>query len=185
MASVRLVAFVGLLTLSGALCAQSNFGGQEPSVDQIVDQLRARPDDDTIDTGRTRALRPGAAAGATAAPEPAPKASISMQVQFAFNSTRIEGGSQQTMENLATALASPQLQDRSFTIVGHTDAVGSAAYNQRLSQARARSVRDFLVQRGVDASRLRTEGKGFSELVNTADPAADENRRVEIVATSH
>src|SRR3546814_3076377 len=88
------------------------------------------------------------------------------------------------MQNLAAALASPQLQDRSFTVIGHTDGVGSASYNQRLSQRRARSVRDYLVQHGVDAGRLQTVGKGFSDLLNESDPAAAENRRVEVVASS-
>lgn len=183
MASLRLFALAGLLAASGSICAQANYGTGEPSVDDIVEQLRARPADGSVNTGGTRALRPGAAVATASAP--APKASISMQVQFGFNSMRIEGGSLQTMDNLSQALASPQLQDRQFTIVGHTDGVGSAAYNQRLSLNRARAVRDFLVERGVDASRLRTDGKGFSELVNSDDPAAGENRRVEIVASSN
>ena len=185
MAHIRHLALIGLLAASGAVCAQSNnFGKQEPSADAIIEQLRGTPaaEEGTIDTGKTRALRPGAAAAV--ATQPAPPASISMQIQFAFNSSRIEGGSQQTMENLAAALASPQLADRKFLIVGHTDGVGSAAYNQRLSQQRANSVRSFLTSRGVDASRLQTQGKGFSNLLNPGNPAADENRRVEIVASS-
>lgn len=166
--------------VTGAL-AQTNFGSTQPSVDEIVKGLKAEPDDVTEGV-RTRALRPGASA-ATSAAAPA-KASISLQVQFAFNSSRIEGGSLQTMENLAAALGSNELKDRTFTIVGHTDSVGSAAYNQRLSQTRANSVKDFLVQRGVAGSRLQTVGKGYTELLNRNDPTAAENRRVEIVARS-
>ena len=182
----RLLLIAATVLLAGAAHAQSDFGSRQPSADEIVEQLRARPGEgDRIATGRTRSLRPGAAAATQGALQPAPKqASISMQIQFGFNSTRIEGGSLQTMENLAVALASPELKDRRFTIVGHTDGVGSAAYNQRLSLSRARSVQDFLQQRGVDGSRLGTQGKGFEQLLNTADPAAAENRRVEIVATS-
>lgn len=182
--SIRLAILLGLSAACGSAGAQSNFGAKEPSVDAIVEQLRSKPaDDGAIDTGRTRALRPGAAAAASA-PAPVQKASISMQIQFGFNSSQIEGGSLQTMENLALALASPELQDRTFTIIGHTDGVGSADYNRRLSQARARSVRDFLVQRGVTGARLNTKGMGFDNLLNPADPSAAENRRVEIVATS-
>src|SRR3546814_9155356 len=88
------------------------------------------------------------------------------------------------MQNLAAALASPQLQDRSFTVIGNTDGVGSGSYNQRLSQRRARSVRDYLVQHGVDAGRLQTVRKGFSDLLYESNPAAAENRRVEVVASS-
>ncbi|WP_201774025.1 OmpA family protein [Pseudoxanthomonas suwonensis] len=181
--SIRLAVLLGVFAACGSAGAQSNFGAQEPSVDAIVEQLRSKSGaDGAVDTGRTRALRPGAAAASTAAP--AQKASISMQIQFGFNSSQIEGGSLQTMENLALALASPELQDRNFTIIGHTDGVGSADYNRRLSQARARSVRDFLVQRGVAGARLNTQGMGFDSLLNPADPAAAENRRVEIVAIS-
>lgn len=174
------VAFA-LFASGNALAQSTDFGEQEPSVDAIVEGLKSRPAEG-IEGVQTRSLRPGAAV-ATKAAAPA-SASISLQVQFGFNSSQIEGGSLQTMENLAAALASPQLQDRSFTIVGHTDGVGSASYNQRLSQRRARSVRDYLVQHGVDAGRLQTVGKGFSDLLNEADPTAAENRRVEIVASS-
>lgn len=176
------LAVLTVAAMPGLALAQANFGDQQPSVEAIVDQLKAQPDS-AVEGVRTRALRPGAAAAATTA---APKqASISMQIQFAFNSSRIEGGSLQTMENLAAALASPELGDRRFTVVGHTDGVGSAAYNQRLSAARAQSVKSFLVQRGVPGARLTTQGKGYSELLNSADPSAAENRRVEIVATSN
>lgn len=177
------IALSGLSVVAGIAAAQTNFGDQEPSVNAIIDQLKSKPAEG-VEGVRTRSLRPGAAAATKASATPS-SASISLQVQFGFNSSQIEGGSRQTMENLATALASPELKDRHFTIVGHTDGVGSAGYNQRLSQHRARSVKDFLIQRGVAGGRLQTSGKGFSELLNRNDPTASENRRVEIVATSH
>ena len=87
------------------------------------------------------------------------------------------------MATLAKALASPQLESRSFTVVGHTDAKGSAGYNKALSDRRAAAVRRYLVNNGVAASRLRAIGKGESQLLNANDPEAGENRRVEIQAT--
>ncbi|MEP6897887.1 MAG: OmpA family protein [Rhodanobacter sp.] len=159
--------------------------GDTPSVKSIVDQLKVKDDDSVINTGATRSLRLGgaAAAGKVAdAPAP-PPASISMQIQFAFNSDRIEGASATTMGNLATALSSDELKGRTFQVVGHTDGVGSAGYNMRLSQMRAASVKRFLVGHGVGADRLSASGKGASELLNKADPTAGENRRVEIVAS--
>ncbi len=184
MATIRHLALIGLLAASGAVCAQQSGSAQEHSADAIIEALRSKPaEEGVLDPNSTRALRPGAAAAV--ATQPAPPASHSMRIQFAFNSSRIDGASQQMMENLAAALSSPALADRTFTVVGHTDGVGSAAYNQRLSQQRANSVRSFLTSRGVEASRLKTQGKGFSELANPADPAADENRRVEIIAVSN
>ncbi len=66
--------------------------------------------------------------------------------------------------------------------VGHTDSVGSDAYNQRLSVKRSEAVKAYLVSKGIEANRVYTEGKGEKQ------PAADnktaagraKNRRVEI-----
>ena len=178
---------VALIAGGGASAqdAQSQQQGN-PSVNSIIDSLKA--DNAEQAPGQTRALRPGAAAMATAAPaptvaKPAKPASINMQINFDFNSDKISGSSEQTMANLAAALSSPQLQNRNFTVIGHTDGKGSAAYNKALSERRAEAVRRYLIDKGVSASRLRAVGKGKSELLNPADPYAAENRRVEILAT--
>lgn len=67
-------------------------------------------------------------------------------------------------------------------IVGHTDSIGKASYNQKLSERRANVVKDMLVERGVDASRLTTSGKGASEPVatNKTKEGRAENRRIEV-----
>lgn len=57
---------------------------------------------------------------------------------------------------------------RTIDVVGHTDRIGSAAYNQRLSARRADVVRDYLVARGLDARKLSAEGMGSSEPVTVA-----------------
>jgi len=73
----------------------------------------------------------------------------------------------------------PQLRLR---LEGHTSAEGDAAFNQKLSEARAQAAVDFLVNHeSIDASRLEAVGKGSSELKNTADPRASENRRTEFI----
>ena len=65
---------------------------------------------------------------------------------------------------------------------GHTSAEGNAAFNQKLSEARAQAAVDFMVEHeGIDASRLEAVGKGSSELKNTEDPMAAENRRTEFI----
>lgn len=65
---------------------------------------------------------------------------------------------------------------------GHTSSEGEAEFNQKLSEARAQAAVTFLVEHeGIDASRLEAVGKGSTELKNTADPMASENRRTEFI----
>ena len=67
-------------------------------------------------------------------------------------------------------------------IQGHTSAEGDAAYNQKLSEARAKAAVDFLVeQKGVDINRLSYEGLGSSMPKNAENPMAPENRRTEFI----
>jgi OOP family OmpA-OmpF porin len=185
-AALLLVATCAVAQDVGSAPPSSDTPSSTPSVKSIVDQLKAK-DDDSVNTGATRSLRlGGAAAAGKVADEPVaapPPASISMQIQFAFNSDRIEGASATTMNNLAAALGSDDLKGRTFEVIGHTDGVGSAGYNMRLSQMRAASVKRFLTEHGVTADRLSASGKGSTELLNKADPTAAENRRVEIVAS--
>ncbi len=177
---------IAMLAGSGLACAQDAQPAQDPpSVDSIINSLKADPA--TEGPGQTRALRPGAASMSTA-PAPASAAkpkptSINMQINFEYNSAEIAGSSTRTMATLAKALASPQLEGRRFTVVGHTDASGSASYNKALSDRRAAAVRRYLIDSGIDANRLRAVGKGESDLLNSGDPNAAENRRVEIQAT--
>jgi len=66
--------------------------------------------------------------------------------------------------------------------VGHTDSVGAAAYNQKLSVRRAEAVKAYLVSKGIERNRVYTEGKGESQPIadnRTAEGRA-KNRRVEI-----
>jgi OOP family OmpA-OmpF porin len=66
--------------------------------------------------------------------------------------------------------------------VGHTDAVGSDDYNQKLSMRRSQAVKAYLVSKGVDKSRVYTEGKGEKQPVadNKTKEGRAKNRRVEI-----
>jgi len=165
------------------------------SVDQMIEQLSGKSDAG-IETGRTRALRPGAAVQGTVvpasngalAPAPAPSkkagGALSLQIQFDFASDQIAGVSREVVDRLAQALSSGDMQGFKFAVVGHTDGVGTAAYNMALSQRRAAAIKRYLVQHGVPAARISTEGRGMTELLHPDAPNAADNRRVEIKATS-
>jgi OOP family OmpA-OmpF porin len=173
---------IAVLAACGSLQAQD--AQTAPSVDAIIESLKSEAP--AAAPGQTRALRPGASSMSTApAPAPAkPKpASINMQINFEYNSADIAGSSEKTMATLAKALSSPQLEGRKFTVIGHTDASGSATYNKALSDRRAAAVRRYLTENGVAAARLKAMGKGESQLLNKAEPDAAENRRVEIQAS--
>ncbi len=107
--------------------------------------------------------------------------SLSLMIQFDFNSARVRPESQQALANLAQALQSTELLSSRFAVEGHTDAKGSSDFNQKLSLQRALAVSDFMSLRGVGQDRLVAQGKGSTELSNKIDPFAAENRRVRIV----
>ena len=67
-------------------------------------------------------------------------------------------------------------------IQGHTDSIGTKAYNDTLSLARAEAVKNYLIDKGIDKNRLSTEGFGFSKPVksNKTDKGRALNRRVEL-----
>ena len=102
-------------------------------------------------------------------------------VLFAFNKAELSAQAGPRLDKLANFLK--QFPDRKMLIEGYTDSVGSDGYNQELSDRRAQSVRDALVQRGVDTGRITARGYGKAHPV--ADNASPEgramNRRVEIV----
>ena len=67
---------------------------------------------------------------------------------------------------------------RSIVVEGHTDAIGSEAYNQQLSEVRAKAIKRHLVEHyGVAPKRLVTVGKGERELYADGEPGASVNRR--------
>ncbi|WP_297529548.1 OmpA family protein [Thiohalobacter sp.] len=108
------------------------------------------------------------------------KIDISSEVSFDFDSAAIKPAFRPTLDKVAEIL---RRYDRTIVhVVGHTDSVGDADYNQRLSERRARAVVDYLVSRGVPRERLRAEGRGEREprASNDTEAGRQLNRRVEL-----
>lgn len=107
--------------------------------------------------------------------------SIDLEIYFDFNSSEISSRAVPDLTNLGRALGNAELQGGVYLIGGHTDAKGGEDYNQRLSERRAQSVKDFLVGKfRISSDTLVTAGYGKEDLKNTSDPFAAENRRVQI-----
>ena len=102
-------------------------------------------------------------------------------VLFDFDSANLKPGAREKVARIASILHSHP--DLKIEVEGHTDSVGSDAYNQRLSERRADSVRGGLVQQGVNRDVVGTAGFGESRPVatNGTPSGRQQNRRVEIV----
>lgn len=104
---------------------------------------------------------------------------IALQVQFTFGSAELLPHGKRQLDELAMALSDRSLASAAFELAGHTDAVGDAVSNLRLSLERADAVKQYLVQaHGLNPARLQTIGHGFNRLADPARPQAAINRRV-------
>ncbi len=108
------------------------------------------------------------------------KVTFDSGILFATNSSTLSEASKNALRNFASSLKTNP--DTYVKIVGHTDNTGSVDLNQTLSEKRAKSVDDYLVQQGVSNGRLTYEGRGLHEPVADNSTAAGraENRRVEV-----
>jgi outer membrane protein OmpA-like peptidoglycan-associated protein len=176
LAAGLVVGFLGSLTIGSAAA------GDVVSSQQILDALTAGPKPTSI-TDRLRTTRSPTfddhdykVANAQSMP------AIDLQVYFDFDSSEITLEAEGQLRELGKALSDAKLKGAAISINGHTDGKGSDAFNKRLSERRAASIKTYLVDNfGLTASNLRTVGYGKSRLKNTSDPSAAENRRVEVV----
>jgi outer membrane protein OmpA-like peptidoglycan-associated protein len=104
-------------------------------------------------------------------------------VTFPTGSAVVDAGFLPALRNIARSLRDHP--NSTVRVVGHTDNVGSAAYNMTLSQDRALAVAQALIRSGVPASRITYSGRGFAEPITSNNSAEGRamNRRVEIVIT--
>ncbi|MES9868814.1 MAG: OmpA family protein [Sedimenticola sp.] len=102
--------------------------------------------------------------------------------EFDFDSAKLKPAMMSALDDVA-ARVNASAGDESLMIVGHTDSVGSEAYNQGLSERRAQSVADYLAGQGISAGKMSTMGKGESSPIadNGTSEGRAKNRRVEIM----
>lgn len=172
----NVVLMVSLFSVSLAVCAQNGkvFKPQDITEGALIEAL-------TPNTPmRTRSIKvmpdnpPGGASTA--------QASAALMITFETNSANLTQRAKQSLDVVGKALSSERLSPFRFAIEGHADPRGAPEANLHLSQARAESVRQYLVKNShVENGRLDAIGKGDRELLNKANPVAPENRRVTIV----
>ena len=116
-------------------------------------------------------------------PKPMPvaqKVTLNADVLFDFDKSNIKPAGAARLDDLVSKIQGINLEV--IIAVGHTDSIGSKAYNQKLSVRRAESVKHYLVSKGIAANRIYTEGKGETQPVasNKTRAGRAKNRRVEI-----
>lgn len=141
--------------------------------------------DMTVDCGAPAPVEAKAPAPEPApAPPPAPKyetMTLSAGALFDTNSATIKPAGKAELDALASKIGGvAKVSD--IKIIGHTDSIGDASYNQQLSVRRATSVRDYLASKGVDKSLMSISGMGESQPVadNKTREGRAMNRRVEV-----
>lgn len=143
--------------------------------------------------GALVAAAPAPAAAAAAAPaaaapaaKPAPAPAVATKVTYAadaffdFDKSVLKPEGKAKLDDLASKVKDINLEV--IIAVGHTDSVGSDAYNQKLSVRRSEAVKAYLVSKGIEKNRVYTEGKGEKQPVadNKTKEGRAKNRRVEI-----
>ncbi|MDX3967821.1 MAG: OmpA family protein [Bradyrhizobium sp.] len=192
------------MTLSAALSMTAGLalaGDNNVSTDKILDALKPKP--------ATRGLSVGPQADTTAqakeatflntvrnrptrslstgereqiAELAATKPKIDLEIQFDYNSADIAKSSVASVQALGKALSDPALKGSTFVVAGHTDATGGEAYNQGLSERRADTIKNYLMQNyGLNGTDLVTVGYGETKLKDAANGADAINRRVQVV----
>jgi len=130
------------------------------------------------------AAAPAPAPAKPAAPAPAPaaatKVTYAADTFFDFDKAVLKADGKAKLDDLVGKVKGISLEV--IIAVGHTDSVGSDAYNQKLSVRRAEAVKSYLVSKGIEKNRVYTEGKGEKQPVadNKTKEGRAKNRRVEI-----
>jgi OOP family OmpA-OmpF porin len=163
------------LALAAILLPASAFAGSVESSEDIVKFFAG-----AAQLGASRGICVGTEEECKSKAEaPAQQTGLDMLVNFDLNSESLTPDAKAKLAEFAKALEDSRLKALTFVVEGYTDASGSTAYNEGLSERRAQSVTAFLLASGIESSRLSAVGMGESHPRN-ANPYDPVNRRVEM-----
>jgi OOP family OmpA-OmpF porin len=187
------LALIAGLGLSLPVLAQQGRMANEAVVGDAGGQVMTDSSDECVHTSSWTEGRAAEACGdapepvAVVQPPPEPKVitettTLSAAALFAFDSDVIKADARPELDHIAERVRGLSSVD-SVSIVGHTDSVGSDAYNEKLSMRRANAVKRYLTDDGVDAGVMSASGMGESQPVadNRTSEGRAQNRRVEVV----
>lgn len=167
-AVIALAAGLALATLPNSTVAQ------DLSTEEIVQLLRPAANARSLGKTRGIAIENGEVSERTSP-------TVNLYVNFEYKSSELEQDARILLDRLAAALKDNRLIEWEFLIGGHTDAIGSDAYNLALSERRALSVKQYLIKvHGISEQRLIEKGFGEKRLLNSEHPEDGVNRRVQI-----
>ena len=188
--AVTSVLLTGLLAIGSAAIAQTPGIDTTGTVGYVIDQRGfvaksgtglcwrtgywtpamaiAECDPDLVKKAEPAAAAPAAATPAAATPKPAAqKITLAADALFDFNKATLRPEGKAKLDELSAKVKEIKLEV--IIAVGHADRIGTDAYNQKLSEQRAASVKEYLVSKGVEANRVYTEGKGKKQPVTKPD----------------
>ena len=195
--------FLSIMTIGAALSmtAGQAFAGDTVSADQILSALKPKPATRGLSTGapvdtaaqakeasfvdtlrnrKTRSLSLGERQEIAELAATKPK--IDLEIRFDYNSAAISKSSMPAVQELGKALSNASLKGSTFVVAGHTDAIGSEAFNQDLSERRADTIKKYLTEKyGLNGSDLVTVGYGKTQPKDPNAPMDPINRRVQVV----
>jgi len=158
------------------LCWRTGYWSPAAASTAMAGQFPVGCECDSDIVAKDKCVAPVAAAKPAPGPKPtADKIKLAADALFDFDKATLKPEGRAKLDDLAAK--SKQLKLEVILAVGHTDRLGSDAYNQKLSERRAAAVKTYLVSKGVEANRVYTEGKGEKQPVTGAKCNTVKNRK--------
>jgi OOP family OmpA-OmpF porin len=167
-------AATSLSILAAILLSGNAFAGSSESSEDIVKFFAG-----AAQLGASRGICVGTEDECKSKAEAPAQTGLDMLINFNLDSVSLTPDAQTKLTEFAKALKDNRLKALTFVVEGHTDATGSATYNEGLSERRAESVTAFLLSSGIESSRISAIGMGETHPRN-ANPYDPSNRRVEM-----